>query len=367
LAAGLAQRGIGARVVEIKPQHQVYGVGLLQPGNALRALKAIGVFEACLAVGFQTDEYRYYDSTGNRLATSRLLRIADPNRPAINMLARPALHRILTQAAEQAGAEIRLGVTVESLAESADDVNVRFTDGTSGSYDLIVGADGIRSQMRRQLCGEAFMPRFTGHGCWRVTMPRPADITYQTIHYGLGVKAGLVPLSRQSMYMLVVTNEPGKAWMPEDRLDELLRARMGQFGGLIGELRDSIRSAQDIVYVAIEEVIVPSPWYHGRVLLIGDAAHASSPHIAQGAAMAVEDAVVLAELAANSDPVPTKLESFMQRRYRRCKFVQDVSRQVGEDGNTEDPVHYQERNERIRREFSAPQPRPHELILAEPI
>ena len=96
LGAALGQRGIEAEIVEINPTHQVHGVGILQPGNALRALKTIGVFDECLAAGFQTDEYRYLDADGGLIAKLRLLRIADPNRPAINMLPRPALHRILT-------------------------------------------------------------------------------------------------------------------------------------------------------------------------------------------------------------------------------------------------------------------------------
>jgi 2-polyprenyl-6-methoxyphenol hydroxylase-like FAD-dependent oxidoreductase len=103
------------------------------------------------------------------------------------------------------------------------------------------------------------------------------------------------------------------------------------------------------------------------VVLIGDAAHASSPHIAQGAAMAVEDAVVLGELAASGSDIAHVMTEFERRRFPRCKFVQDLSRQIGEDVYLDDPMLCRERNEKIKHMFMTPQPRPHELVLAEPI
>jgi 2-polyprenyl-6-methoxyphenol hydroxylase-like FAD-dependent oxidoreductase len=366
LAAALGQRGIETDIVEIKPTLEVQGVGILQPGNALRALRSIGVLDECCAAGFQTDEYRYFDADGDPIATLRLLRIADPNRPAINMLPRPALHRILAGAAEHAGVRLRLDVTVRALEQSDRRVEVGFADGTSGSYDLVVGADGIRSGIRAMVFG-SIEPQFTGHAVWRYTTTRPARLDYQAMYLGVAAKAGLVPLTDETMYLLLVTNEPDNPRMAADKLHLLLRERLAQFGHLVAPVRESITDPRSVVYTAIEEIILPPPWYHGRVVLIGDAAHASSPHIAQGAAMAVEDAVVLAEIASGDAPVVDMLDQFMQRRYRRCKLVQDISRQVGIDGNLADPEQCRLRNERYRRIFADPQPRPHELQLAEPI
>jgi len=368
LAVALGRQGIKAEIVEIKSHHNVHGVGIVQPGNALRALNGLGLMEACLAEGFPLDHYVMYDGDGEFIARMKLLRIAGPDLPAVNGMPRPALHRILTEAAAAVGARIRLGLTVETLERDEHGVTVTLTDGARETYDLVVGADGIRSQIRTMLFGDQFVPHFTGHGVWRFTTERPPEIDHQIMYYGVGVKAGIMPVSRDQMYLLLVTNEPDNPWLEANQLPHLLRERLQSFRApLIRQLSDQIEDPARVIYGPIEEVIIPSPWYQGRVLLIGDAAHASGPHVSQGATMAIEDAVVLAELIARGEPAETTLANFMVRRFDRCKFVQDVSRQVGQDGNLEDPALCEQRNERMRLAFQNPQPRPHEERLAEPI
>jgi len=367
LAAALGQRGIRSDVAEVKTVESVYGVGIIQPGNALRALRSIGLMEPCLRAGFQVDEYRYYDADENLLASLRPLRVAGLDAPAMNMLPRPALHEILRSAAEKAGATIRLGVTIDELSQYADRVDVTFSNGEKSSYDIVVGADGIRSKVRQLVFGMQSEPRFTGHGVWRYTTRRPPELRFQSMYMGVGVKAGLVPLTRDTMYLLLVSNEPDNPKFKFDQLGSLLSERMKSFKGSLVGLRQEVATAKGIVYTPIEEVILPLPWHKGRVVLIGDAAHASSPHIAQGASMAIEDAVVLAELLSQDSAIANALSEFERRRFPRCRFVQDLSRRTGEDGNSDDPERCRRRNDNIRRAFADPQPRPHELVLAEPI
>ena len=367
LAAALGQRGIRSDVAEVKTVESVYGVGIIQPGNALRALRSIGLMEPCLRAGFQVDEYRYYDADENLLASLRPLRVAGSDAPAMNMLPRPALHEILRSAAEKAGATIRLGVTIDELSQYADRVDVTFSNGEKSSYDIVVGADGIRSKVRQLVFGMQSEPRFTGHGVWRYTTRRPPELRFQSMYMGVGVKAGLVPLTRDTMYLLLVSNEPDNPKFKFDQLGSLLSERMKSFKGSLVGLRQEVATAKGIVYTPIEEVILPLPWHKGRVVLIGDAAHASSPHIAQGASMAIEDAVVLAELLSQDSAIANALSEFERRRFPRCRFVQDLSRRTGEDGNSDDPERCRRRNDNIRRAFADPQPRPHELVLAEPI
>jgi 2-polyprenyl-6-methoxyphenol hydroxylase-like FAD-dependent oxidoreductase len=309
-----------------------------------------------------------YDSAGDFIARMQLMRMAGSETPAVNGMPRTALHRILTNAAENAGARIKLGLTVSAITSHQDGADVVLSNGSEETYDLVVGADGIRSHVRQMVFGRQFDPQFTGHGVWRFTVQRTPDVTHQMMLYGVGVKAGVMPVSDDQMYLLLVTNEPGNPWMPHESLDHLLRERLQSFTApVVTAIRDQIDDPSKVIYGPIEEVILPPPWYRGRVLLIGDAAHASGPHVSQGATMAIEDAVVLAELIGKKIPGELVLDQFMARRYARCKFVQDVSRQVGSEGNIDDPTACAERNARMRESFRDPKPRPHELRMAEPI
>jgi 2-polyprenyl-6-methoxyphenol hydroxylase-like FAD-dependent oxidoreductase len=368
LAVALGRQGLKADVIELKPDHMVQGVGIIQPGNALRALRALDLMDRCFAEGFQIDEYVMYDATGDFIAKMQLMRIAGPAIPAVNGLPRTALHRILTDAAETAGARIRLGLTVTVITSHEDRADVLLSDGSEEAYDLVVGADGIRSHLRQMIFGREYDPQFTGHGVWRYTVQRTPDVTHQMMFYGVGIKAGVMPVSRDQMYLLLVTNEPDNPWMPPEHLARLLRERLQPFTApVVTAIRDQIDDPAKVIYGPIEEVVLPPPWHCGRVLLIGDAAHASGPHVSQGATMAIEDAVVLAELIGRKLAGEAVLAQFMARRYARCKFVQDVSRQVGRDGNIDDPVACAARNAQMRESFRDPKPRPHELRMAEPI
>jgi 2-polyprenyl-6-methoxyphenol hydroxylase-like FAD-dependent oxidoreductase len=368
LAVALARQGLRAEVIELKPEANVLGVGIIQPGNALRALRDLGLLDKCLAEGFQIDDYVMYEAAGAYIGRMKLLRIAAPNIPAVNGLPRIALHKILTTAAEDGGTRIRLGLTLNSIASYEDRADVVLSDGSRETYDLVVGADGIRSHVREMVFGKDYAPQFTGHGVWRFTAPRLAEVDHQIMYYGVGVKAGLMPVSSEQMYLLLVTNEPDNPRMPPDQLGRLLRDRLRPFTApLVAKLRDQIKDHSHVIYGPIEEVILPPPWYRQRILLIGDAAHASGPHVSQGATMAIEDAGVLAELIGRGLPGEEVLRQFMVRRYERCKFVQDTSRQVGREGNIDDLEACVARNERMRHAFRDPRPRPHELRMAEPI
>jgi len=328
-AIGLGRIGVHADVVEIQKQWAIYGVGIIQPGNAIRAYKALGVADHCLERGFVYKRQRHYDSGGNMIGERTMPAIAGLDIVGHCGIPRPVLHDILVSAARASGADIRTGVTVAALRDLGNGVDVDFTDGSAGRYDLVIGADGTYSKIREMVFGDVYRPRFSGQGCWRFTTAKPLEMDWSCAFHGPN-KAGLIPLTRDSMYMFLTTSEPGNPWMPEDRLHELMRARLHGHGGLAGEIRERIQDPGHVVYKPMETILIPPPWYRGRVLLIGDAAHTTTPHHAQGAAMAVEDAVVLSELLQSGGKLEDVLELFMERRWPRCKLVVEASVQVGE-------------------------------------
>jgi 2-polyprenyl-6-methoxyphenol hydroxylase-like FAD-dependent oxidoreductase len=331
-AIGLRRAGIQADIVEIKEHWAVHHVGIIVHANFLRAMVALGVADKCVAAGFPYQHIRHYDSRGNFLSVLEGQPLAGPGYPASLGLSRPALHKVLSETAIEAGARVRLGVTVSGLVHSEDKVALKFTDGTGGDYDIVVGADGVHSQIRGMAFGDQPQPKFTGQGVWRYTIPRPKDLDHLVVYVSeRNGRAGVVPLTQDAAYLFKVGSEPGNPHHPDDKLHELLRERLSAFGGLIGEIRDKhIHDPAEVVYRPLEVFLQPNPWFRGRVLLIGDAVHSTSPQLGQGAALAVEDAVVLAELLSQDAPLPELLDAFMKRRYARSKFIVEGSVQIGE-------------------------------------
>jgi 2-polyprenyl-6-methoxyphenol hydroxylase-like FAD-dependent oxidoreductase len=328
-AIGLGRAGIQAEIVEIKDTWAIHGVGIIQPGNAVRAYKALGIADRCIERGFVYARQRHYDADGNLMAERAMPPVEGLDLVGNCGIPRPVLHEILVAAATDAGADIRLGVTVKALRDHRSCIEVDFTDGSSQGYDFVVGADGTYSKIRKMVFGDIYEPRFSGQGCWRFSTEKPPEMDWSCTFHGPN-KAGLIPLTRDMMYMFLTTSEPGNPWMPDDRLHDLMRDRLHGHRGLAGEIRERIQCPESVVYKPLETVLVPRPWYRGRVLLIGDAAHTTTPHHAQGAAMAVEDAVVLSELLRQDGDLDDLLEQFMERRWSRCRLVVEASVQVGE-------------------------------------
>ena len=330
LAIGLQQKGIQAEIVEKKTDWTVLGVGIIMQGPAVRALQVTGVIDKCLAKGFGINEVHIGNAEGHVFANLLQQPLAGPAYPASIGIMRPALHAVLAEASHEAGVNIRLGLTVAALTQNTDSVEVEFSDDTRSTYDLVVGSDGLYSHIRELVFGNNYKPHYTGQVVWRANMKRPAEVTGVSMWYGPRNKAGFCPLSQEEMYLFLTENVPTMTRPEPEQLPALLREQLTEYQGLVADARERIVDPQQINYRPIESFLLPAPWYKGRVLLIGDAAHASTPHLASGAGMAIEDAVVLSEMLASEAPITQILEGFMSRRYERCRMVVENSLQLVE-------------------------------------
>lgn len=329
-AIALRREGVSVDLVEIKSDWTVYGVGIIQQSNVVREMARLGVLDRYLDAAYSFEDVGIYDLEGKPLARIPGQRLAGPQYPANVGISRLALHKVLSSTAIELGAGIRLGLSVETFEQDSQGVDVTFTDGTRGRYSLLVGADGVYSKIRTLMFGDKYQPRFTGQAVWRYNFPRDPSIDHLASYMGPGGNAGLVPLSDNLMYMFSTSHEPENPWYPPEQLAELMRERIGNIGGLVGSLREQITDSRQVVYKPMEVVFVDEPWFKGRVLLIGDAAHATTPHLGQGAGMAIEDALVLSmELTADGS-MEDKLQRFMNRRFERCKFISEKSVLAGD-------------------------------------
>ena len=329
-AIALQRQGIRAEVVEISPDWAVYGVGIIQPNNALRDLDRLGLARPCVEAGAPFVGWKVNDAMGNLLEEAPASNSAQPEYPPFNGIRRPILQKVLLDGARAAEVKMTWGIKATGLDDDGDAVAVKFSDGTAGRYDLVIGADGLYSPTRSWLFGDTYAPRYVGEGVWRYNFPKPPDFVWSSLYIGSNSKVGLVPLSDTIMYMLLVTAEPGNPRMPCDQLAALMRDRLAEYGGIVAEMREQITDPAAVVYKPLETLMITEPWHKGRVILIGDAAHAMCPHINQGAAVAVEDAVLLAELLGGDASLNRVLDEFMERRLARATYVQRSSGQIAE-------------------------------------
>lgn len=329
-ATALRQGGHAVDVVEVKPDSSVLGVGLSQQANGLRALRSLGVLDEVRAAGYAYDHADFFDADGELIVRCPSA-FGDAETPARVSLSRTALHQILIGATERHGVKIRYSTSVESFTDHGDIVEVAFSDARVERYDLVVAFDGIRSATRRRLFGLAYEPAYSGFGVFRVPLPRPAELTAARVYQAPGVKAGFMPLTATASYMYLVSGDPAGTVHESAQLYRVMRERMEPFaaGTLPGRAREALGpQTLHAVWSAISDVTLPLPWFRGRVGVLGDAAHACAPHLAQGASMAMEDAVVLGEELSREGPLEEQLERFQQRRFPRAKFVQDVSHAI---------------------------------------
>ena len=328
-AIALTTAGHAVEVIERDPAWSVYGVGIIQQANVVRAMAELGVLDDYLGSAFGFDHVEMFAPNGDAVARIPSPRLT-PDYPANVGISRPALHKVLGEKARAAGVDIRLGLTAEALDDDGGAVAARFSDGTARRYGLVVGADGLYSDTRRRLFPEAPEPAFSGQAVWRYNIPRSADVDGLQVYQGR-VGAGLVPLSASTMYMYLTSAEPSNPWLPREGLAEKMRARTAGAAPRIRALAEQITDDAAVVYKPLETLFLEGPWHKGRVVLIGDAVHATTPHLGQGAGMAIEDSLVLAdELARHDDDLEAAFQAFTVRRRDRCRFIVESSKAVGD-------------------------------------
>ena len=324
-AIEMSKQGIAVDLIDLDPAWRVYGAGITITSPTLRAFDALGILDEVRAHGFSGNGIRVCNTDGVPVDE-----VADPRgMPGSGGIMRPVLHKILADLTVASGVMVRLGTTVDRLEQDDSGMRVVFSDGRTGHYDLVLGADGLYSKVRRLIFPDAPGPEYMGQMVWRLFADRPSAIDRRHFFLGGRVKLGLSPVSEQSLYMFLLENGPRREIVPDAELPEALAELMAGYGGVVAELRDGLSAASQIVVRPLEAFLLPPPWYRGHALLIGDAAHPTTPQLASGAGMAVEDAVVLGQELQAGGGTPEVLSRFMDRRAERCRLVVESSLEIG--------------------------------------
>ncbi|TXT39981.1 MAG: hypothetical protein FD135_1733 [Comamonadaceae bacterium] len=325
MAAAIQMRrgGIAVDLVEIDPDWCPLGAGITINGATLRALQTLGVYDEFVAQGYVSDGVELYTAQGHKMAELPTPRPVGADVSGGGGIMRPALAAMLARATRAAGVDVRLGCSFSSLEQTDTQVNVDFTDGTRGSYDLVVGADGVHSKLRGLLFPEVKPLEYIGQGVWRAVMPRPEEIVRPRMWFGQHIKLGVNPVSKTHMYMFITEDRPTKEHIDPATWPQVFAGLMQPFTDPLVQalIPHALTPEAAIDYRPLANLLVPAPWNRGRVVMIGDTVAATTPHLASGAGIGIESGIVLGEELARTDDLQTALDGFHARRWERCRMV----------------------------------------------
>ncbi|MEV4706392.1 FAD-dependent monooxygenase [Actinoplanes sp. NPDC049316] len=318
-ARGLRIAGFRPDVVEELPATMLPGAGIYLPGNASRAMRQLGLDAPLRPLGDLIFRQVFQDSAGRELFEMDVAALWAGVGES-RALARADLQQVLLTGV---GGEVRYDIAVRDLAIVDGAAKVEFSDGAVAEYDLVIGADGRRSTVRAKAgLGGAATP--TGQIVYRSVVGGGPPLSDWTALLGRRSQFVAMPMGGRRLYCYADETVDPSAANPADP-HARLRELFGGFGGCVPAVLDAIEKVQ----VARTDEVVIDGWSTGPVLLVGDAAHATAPSLAQGAAMALEDAVVLGEvLKAAGGDVPAALRAYEQRRRGRCDQVRERTREL---------------------------------------
>ncbi|MEU9993113.1 FAD-dependent oxidoreductase [Streptomyces sp. NPDC048045] len=330
-ALGLHKAGFDVTVLEAHPDAaEDLGAFLTLASNGMRALAELDATDAVTAIGFPLTSLRLLDSRGSEAVRAPLGEADDPAL-RFRCLRRGELNSALQAETVRRGIPVRHGTRLVSVTDGPEGVTVHLSDGSSAVADLLIGADGLNSTVRRQIFGRAPQPRYAGQRVfYGYVHDAPVTDATGTITMVRGSESAFgfaVSPQRETYWFARIGGDPlptdGPAYRTAaDRRDELLAL-----------LRKDSTPAADIVAACAGRIMVTNAtemplgtaWHTGRVLLVGDAAHAASPATGQGASMALEDAVVLAKSLRDAPDPHSAFTLYEQHRRPRTEHNISVS------------------------------------------
>jgi FAD-dependent urate hydroxylase len=338
LCTAISLRRIGVDVV-VYEQAEVLsevGAGLTLWANAVKPLRALGLAEAVIRAGSKIQRGLIRTASGRTLSRSEpgeLERLFGEPTVAIH---RAALHDILLSALP--AGTVRLDARCTSFEQEADRVIVRFAGGHTDRAELVVGADGIHSVIRRQLLPDVRL-RYSGYAAWRgvvVTRDEVAlGVTSES--WGCGSRFGILRVDEERVYWFATANVPAGGTLSTDERKSFLRRRFRGWHHPVELLLDST-PAGEILQNDIYDLKPMKRWGEGRVILLGDAAHPTTPNMGQGACMAIESSLVLARCLSQEADLSSALRRYEAQRMARTAWVTAQSWKIGRVAQLENPL-----------------------------
>jgi 2-polyprenyl-6-methoxyphenol hydroxylase-like FAD-dependent oxidoreductase len=335
-AIALDRVGIEAALFERAPQLGMIGAGIGVQSNAMRALMRLGIGDRLLRAGTEVREQLICDREGNVLLRLPQGEVADAfGTPTISLL-RADVQLALVDALDDG--VLRLGRECTGIEQDEDGVTAHFADGSSERGAILIGADGGRSVVRKHVFGDQdSKPRYSGVAIWRSAVRLDGGLPQDTAKLCLGYGQTFVmfPVGRERIYWGMGKRVPEGGTLPSEGIHELLCDELADFLPLAREIVQATPE-QDVIRTDIYDRDPDSTWLKGRVALLGDAAHLTTPFVGQGAGISMEDSVRLAKELALTEGLRDQrmlahaLEAYQRERRPRCSKVVLSSRRRGQ-------------------------------------
>jgi 2-polyprenyl-6-methoxyphenol hydroxylase-like FAD-dependent oxidoreductase len=329
-AIALGRRGVRTTVVD--HAGGAIGASILFSHRAVYALEELGVLDRILAAGrqIQASERSWwtyvFNAMGERLPVPEPVLDQDWSLPSTVFIYRPLLAEILTQAAVEHGSETLIGHTYRTLEPDADGVWAELTTGERLRFDLVIAADGINSGVRSKFFPEVGGPVYTGSMSFRMMFRDAPEDWLSGLHVANGGTVASTMLPGRNFY-LAVPNHMERRRVEQEEARAIVRQVLSDYepSRMFAQASELLSEDVNVIVAPYEWIFVEPPWHRGRIVLVGDAAHATAPTIGSAGGMAVEDAAVLAQELGATDDLDQSLRNYAARREGRARLVVDTS------------------------------------------
>lgn len=335
-ALALRQLGIDVGVYEQTGAFERVGAGLSIWANAIRALRKLGIADQVIEAGYSVQRMDVGTASGKKVQVRRpgeLERRLGETSVAIH---RAELHRVLVSVLP--AETLRRGTKCVGFEQDTDKVMIRLNNGHTDQADLLIGADGLHSTIRQQLSPETHL-NYAGRTSWRGVAEIKDEVALSSTSQilGCGDRFGITPIHAPSVYWFAVVNMPAGQVRPATERKKFLMQHFQRWPHPVEHLID-VTDARTIVETPIYDIEPLARWSEGRVTLLGDAAHAATPDMGQGACMAIEDAVVLARCLSQEEELTAALNRYEAERKPRTTWIIKRSRAIGRFAHWENPL-----------------------------
>lgn len=334
-AIALEKKGFKTEIFEAAPQLKPVGAGLALGANAIKALTKLGIADDIIAAGRKLPSFGFYNHKGTLLSQVNSDEISQQYGLDNFTIHRAALHQQLQSHLPYT--PLHLNKRAIGYTQNGEDITIQFADGSTHTTQYLIVADGIHSAIRKQLLPQVAL-RYAGYVCWRAVINGEGiDAPQATETFGPKGRFGIAPLANNLIYWYACTNAPEDTDVYPNYTIEQLRQHFAGYHNPIEEILARTTNEQ-LIYGTIADLPPQPRFAFGNILLIGDAAHATTPNMGQGACQAIEDAVVLADELAKNTTVTTAYANFENRRCNRTKYIVEQSRKIGQVAQWQNPV-----------------------------